>query len=378
MGRVYEALKRAAETGGLHKKVEDKDRPSRDADGKVHAARSATQAPGNGRLRGAAGLVTPESIIQSSTILRAPEAAYVSASTEHTEQVAGSALPGGQASRNAGATLGAAGSARTSEFVTVDISAARVEPHLVTITQPQSPFTERYRSLRTRVIHAGERRKMQAFVITSPGVMEGKTLTALNLSWMLAQTDGTRALLIDGDLRQPCAADYLGIDAQVGLSDVLAGEAALREAIIRLEPSGLCMLPGGSRREGVAELLSGPRWNNVLDEVRGMFDYIVIDAPPLSLFTDATLLISRADAALIVTRSGRTRYASLERVLEPLPREKILGVILNASTDEMDEHGYYYSRRYGRRPETPARSIDADDADLEEAAAPREAGAEYS
>ncbi|HVF51920.1 MAG TPA: CpsD/CapB family tyrosine-protein kinase, partial [Pyrinomonadaceae bacterium] len=336
-------------------------------------ARGATLVPGNGRHNNVAGaVVTPDAILQSSSILRAPEAAHISASTEHTEHVVGSALPGGQASRIAGATLGAAGSTRTPEFVSIDISAARVEPHLVTITQPQSPYTERYRSLRTRVLHAGESRKMQAFVVTSAGVMEGKTLTALNLSWMLAQSDGTKALLIDGDLRQPCAADYLGIDAPIGLAEVLTGEASLHEAIIKLEPSGLYLLPGGARREGVAELLSGPRWSTVLAEVRRMFDYIMIDAPPLGLFTDATLLISRADAALIVTRSGQTRYAALERALEPIPREKVLGVILNASNEPMDEQGYYYSRRYGRHAETPAEDQSASASDDAEDAARQE------
>ncbi len=369
MGRVYDALKRAAETSGVQKTRGDEDRPSRDTEGRIHAARGASPVPGNGRHNNVAGaVVTPDAILQASSILRAPEEAHVSASTEHTEQVVGSALPGGQASRIAGATLGAAGSTRTPEFVSIDISAARVEPHLVAITHPQSAYTERYRSLRTRVLHASERRKMQAFVITSAGVMEGKTLTSLNLAWMLAQTDGARALLIDGDLRQPCAADYLGIDAPIGLAEVLTGEASLHEAIIKLEPSGLHLLPGGARREGVAELLSGPRWSTVLAEVRRMFDYIMIDAPPLSLFTDATLLISRADAALIVTRSGQTRYAALERALEPIPREKVLGVILNASNEPMDEQGYYYNQRYGRRAETPAEDQSADALDAEDAA----------
>ena len=60
-----------------------------------------------------------------------------------------------------------------------------------------------------------------------------------------------------------------------------------------------------------------------------MFDYVIIDAPPLGIFTDATVLINRADAALIVARAGKTRYAALEQLLEPLPRERLLGVILN-------------------------------------------------
>ena len=245
--------------------------------------------------------------------------------------------------------MGAAGSARTPEFVSLDVSAARVEPHLVAITEPRSSHAERYRSLRTRVLHAGERRKMQAFVITSAGIMEGKSLTAVNLSWLLAQTDGVRALLIDGDLRSPCAADYLGFDAPVGLSEVLAGEATLEEAIVRLEPSGLHLLPGGSARDDVAEILSGPKFSAVLREARRMFDYIIIDAPPLGIFTDATVLISRADSALIVARANKTRYGVLEKLLEPLPRERLLGVILNGSDEQLNEQNYYYYRRYSSR-----------------------------
>src|SRR5213078_3432157 len=154
------------------------------------------------------------------------------------------------------ATLDAAGPARAVEFMSYTISTARVEPHLVAITQPRSAYNELFRSLRTRVLQAGEHQQMRTFVITSAGIGEGKTLTALNLSWLLAQTDGVRALIIDSDLRQPCAADYLGIETDCGLSEVLTGETKLLEAIIKLQPSGLHLLPGGAAREDVAELLS--------------------------------------------------------------------------------------------------------------------------
>ncbi|HEV2911705.1 MAG TPA: CpsD/CapB family tyrosine-protein kinase [Pyrinomonadaceae bacterium] len=277
-------------------------------------------------------------------------AAHTSASTAHTEEGVGSALPGEKASRAAGATLDAAGSARVpAEFVSEDISPARVEPHLVAVTQPRSAYCEQFRSLRTRVLQAGERKKMQAFVITSAGVAEGKTLTALNLAWLLAQTDGVRALLIDSDLRQPCATDYLGMDASQGLSEVLAGEATLEETIIRLEPAGLHLLPGGAARDDVAELLSGPKFGRILSEVRRMFDYVIIDAPPLGIFTDATVLINRADGALLVVRAGKTRYETVDRLLEQLPRERMLGVVLNRAEEQLDESSYYYQRRYNRR-----------------------------
>ena len=342
MGRVYEALKRAAEQDGKRSKaVEAAEAAPREE--KSVAVHPEPNGNGNGRAPESAG--APEYLFNAPRHFQSPETAHTTAPNEQTLAPGGSALPAGQASRAAGATLGAAGSARTPEFVSLDVSAARVEPHLVAITQPRSSHAERFRSLRTRVLHAGERRKMQAFVITSAGIMEGKTLTAVNLSWLLAQTDGVTALLIDGDLRNPCAAEYLGLDAPVGLSEVLGGEARLEEAIVRLEPAGLHLLPGGSARDDVAELLSGPRFLSVLKEVRRMFDYVIIDAPPLGIFTDATVLIGRADAALIVARAGRTRYAALEKLLEPLPRERLLGVILNGSEERLSEQNYYY-RRY--------------------------------
>src|SRR3954471_5973220 len=266
---------------------------------------------------------------------------FNSASTAHTgEATGGPALPDGNAFRDAGATLGAVGSARAVEFSTRDISTARVEPHLVAITDPHSPECEEFRSLRTRILQAGDHKR--AFVITSANMGEGKTLTAVNLSWLLAQSDGATALIIDADLRNPCAAKYLGVDADRGLSEVLTGETKLTEAIIKLNPAGLHVLPGGSRREDVAELLSGPRFANLLEEARKLFDYIIIDAPPLGIFTDANLLISRADAAVLVLRAGSTRYAVVERLLEQIPRERMLGVVLNRAEMKTEENYYYY------------------------------------
>ena len=342
MGRVYEALKRAAEQSNGRKGGAGAAEAAPEEQGTAGQAES----NGNGHAHAPEGAPhAPEYLFSASRHFQTPETAHTPAPNEQSLAPDGSALPAGQASRAAGATLGAAGSARTPEFVSLDVSAARVEPHLVAITEPRSSHAERYRSLRTRVLHAGERRKMQTFVITSAGVMEGKTLTAINLSWLLAQTDGVKALLIDGDLRNPSAADYLGLDAPAGLSEVLAGEARLEEAVIRLEPAGLHILPGGSARDDVAEILSGPRFLSLLKEVRRMFDYVIIDAPPLGIFTDATVLINRTDAALIVARAGKTRYAALERLLEPLPRERLLGVILNGSDEKLNEQNYYY-RRY--------------------------------
>ena len=80
-----------------------------------------------------------------------------------------------------------------------------------------------------------------------------------------------------------------------------------------------------------------------------MFDYVIIDAPPLGIFTDATVLINQADGAMLVVRANRTRYSDLDRLLEPLPKERLLGVVLNQSEDVIDEshydYGYYNYKR---------------------------------
>ena len=338
MGRVYDALKRA----------ESAERPEKSSfrqNGKsdnvsVFVPRNGSEHP------------------WERTAFTGLPSAYDSASTAHTmEATGGPALPGGPASRDAGATLGAVGSARAVKFPTREILAARVEPHLVAITEPRSPETEQFRALRTQLLQAGERQNKRAFVITSAGVGEGKTLTTLNLAWLLAQTDGATALVIDADLRQPCAADYFGINADFGLSEVLTGETKLTQAILKLNPSGLHLLPGGAPREDVAELLSGPRFGRLLDEARKLFDYIIIDAPPLGVFTDANLLINRADAALLVVRAGSTRYSVVDRLLEQLPRERLLGVVLNRAETKPEDTSYYYQPRHQHISAEPEKQV---------------------
>ena len=331
MGRVYDALKRAAVQPGA--------RPQKSSSSK--------------RRNGGAGGLTPaareieEALIAASSILTSPDADFSSAPTAHTADAPdGSALPDGIASRAAGATLGAAGAARAAEFMSYTISAARVEPHLVAITQPRSAYNEQFRALRTRVLQAGEHQQVRTIVLTSAGIGEGKTMTSLNLAWLLAQTEGVRCLLIDSDLRAPCATHYLGLDLPVGLSEVLGGEVSMEEAIVRLEPSGLYLLPGGRARDDVAEMLSGPTYARVLKEARRLFDYVIIDAPPLGIFTDANVLIDKADGALLVVRSGKTRYAIVDRLLDQLPRERIIGVVLNRADAHLDSNAYYYQHRY--------------------------------
>ncbi|MEO7658163.1 MAG: CpsD/CapB family tyrosine-protein kinase [Pyrinomonadaceae bacterium] len=294
----------------------------------------------------------PEDFLAPDFTIGNPGSAFIG----QPDSIDGTALPVLESEISAGAKLNAESLTRSAtrhlpDFVSWTVDAERVEPRLVAITQPNSNYCEEYRSLRTHVLHRSQRQKLQSIVVASVNPSEGKSVTALNLSWLLAQTDGVKCLIIDSDLRMPSLADYLGIETDKGLSHVLAGSASLTESIVRLEPSGLYILPGGDARSDVAELISGPKFKEILREAREMFDYIIIDAPPLGIFTDATVLINHADGAMLVVRANRTKCSVLERMLEPLPKDRLLGVVLNQSEDILDEshynYGYYNYRRLG-------------------------------
>lgn len=272
-----------------------------------------------------------------------------SAFNGQSDSLIGTALPDSRSEIAVGATLNAVALTRPAEtakilpdFTAWEVEAERVEPRLVAITQPHSTYCEEYRSLRTHILHKSQKQKLQSIVVASINPSEGKSVTALNLSWMLAQTDGVKCLIIDSDLRMPSLSDYLGIETEKGLSDILAGNCSAEDAIVKLEPAGLYILPGGEARSDVAELISGGKFREILRKVRDMFDYVIIDAPPLGIFTDAAVLINQADGAMLVIRAGKTRYSAVDRILETVPRERMLGVVLNQSEDVLDESHYNY------------------------------------
>jgi capsular exopolysaccharide synthesis family protein len=311
---------------------------------------SSTNGTPNGGSAVARRSEPPELLASSEFSIGRPSSAFIGQPGANI----GTALPDVISDTSAGATLNADSLTRSAEkrlpdFVSWTVDAERVEPRLVSITHPNSSYCEEYRSLRTHILHKSQRQKLQSIVVASVNPSEGKSVTALNLSWLLAQTDTVNALIIDSDLRMPSLADYLGIETDKGLSDILSGTCSLNDAIIRLEPAGLHILPGGDARPDVAELISGPKFKDILAEAREMFDYIIIDAPPLGIFTDATVLINHADGALLVLRANRTKFSTLDRILDPLPKERMLGVVLNQSPDVMDEshynYGYYNYRR---------------------------------
>lgn len=235
------------------------------------------------------------------------------------------------------------------EPVSYVVQTSAINQHIIAITEPNSSFTEEYRVLRTQILHSSQKERVRSIVVSSLVPSEGKSITALNIAWLMAQTDGKKALIIDADMRRPSIAKYLSINPKVGLSHILAGKAAFKNSLIRLEPSGLCFLPAGEIREDISEFLSGDGFRDMLQEATEYFDFVIVDTPPISLFSDSALMTNIADKALLVIRTNQVRYNDVGRVLETFPKEKILGSVLNDSHESLLHGGYYDYSSYYRK-----------------------------
>ncbi len=229
---------------------------------------------------------------------------------------------------------------------------ARLHPRLILLTEPQLPGCEQYRTLRTQIFHAAQRRLTQVIVITSAVAGEGKTSTLLNLACAIAQSKEKRVLVIDSDLRRPNVASYLGVKSEIGFEEVLKGDCEALEAVTLIEDHDLYVLPVCAAALNPTELLSSQRLGQALAELRRYFDFILVDSPPVSPFADARLLSHQADAVVLVVRSGMAPYTTVERAIETLSAGRILGVVLNGA-DSTIEAGYYdyyyYYTKQGKR-----------------------------
>jgi len=229
----------------------------------------------------------------------------------------------------------------------------RLHQRLILLTEPTAPECEQYRTLRAQLFHAAKKRETQVVVITSALAGEGKTSTALNLALAIAQSKENRVLVIDGDLRRPNIASYLGMRPKAGLSEVLKGEIDALDSIICVEEPELYVLPVSHQATNPTELLSGERFAEAVSELRDYFDFILIDSPPVLPFADSRLLSNHSDAVILVIRPEKAPYQTVEKAVEILPSGRILGVVLNVAgrvreTDYYDYHYNYTQREQSR------------------------------
>lgn len=217
-----------------------------------------------------------------------------------------------------------------------------VDPHVVVLHKPMSVISEQYRGMRSRIERANADGRIQTLVITSAFKGEGKSVTAANLASVFAQ-DATKAvLLVDADLRRPRIHKLLGIDGTPGLGDLLHGRATLGEVLQTTPFYGLSVVTAGTVEGHPAELLASPEFDDFIAQVRSQFDYIVLDTPPLHPISDVNFLADAVDGIVLVVRAHKTHRGLVRQAAETIPREKLLGTVLNRAESLRSGYGYGY------------------------------------
>ena len=220
---------------------------------------------------------------------------------------------------------------------------------LVSITEKDSLAAEKFRFLAVRLRQLQQNRPLKKILITSTIPGEGKSMVAANLACTLARRRQQKTLLLDGDLRRPTLARQLGLGRIPGISEALQGSTDLIGSIYRLDALGLWILPAGNAPQNPLELMQSGKLAPLMEQLTAWFDWIVIDSPPVLPLADTSVWARLADGILLVSRQGKTEKQQLQRGLEAIESSKLLGAILNGSTNTV--HTDYYAH-YGPQRST--------------------------
>jgi capsular exopolysaccharide synthesis family protein len=240
----------------------------------------------------------------------------------------------------------------------IPFDAAAVSTPLLLESGPLSTRSESFRALRTNLSFVGTAARARAIVMTSTLPGEGKTTTTANLGVVLAES-GASVCLVEADLRRPRLLEYFGMEGAVGLTDLLIGRADLVDLLQPFGRNQLSLLGAGQIPPNPSELLGSPAMKEVLQQLTEKFDYVLLDAPPMLAVTDAAVLSTIADGAVLVVGSGlvtREQFKSALNGLEQI-QARVLGIALNRVPRDLSRGGYYYQYEYQPRRERVA-SVD--------------------
>jgi tyrosine-protein kinase Etk/Wzc len=232
-----------------------------------------------------------------------------------------------------------------------DYQVKTIASNLVTHFEPKSPISEAYRTFRTNLHFARLDNPMRTILVTSSGPGEGKSTTVANLAITMAQM-GTKTILVDSDLRRPVIHSIFGLQRAPGLTNYLAGNVPLQEIIQPTPIENLSILTCGVLPPNPSELLGSKKMRELLEELKGRYEMILFDSPPVIAVTDAAVLSTSIDGVALVVSSGYTSKEALVRAVTLLENVKgrLLGGVLNKIKVESiygSYHYYYYYHYYG-------------------------------
>jgi len=218
-------------------------------------------------------------------------------------------------------------------------------PVLVAHHDRGSKFAEEYRALRTNLLAQYQDERF-CLLVTSGEAGEGKTVTCMNLAFVLAERPEYRTLVVDCDLRRGRAAALLQIEKSRGMADVLRGKASIEEATRPTAYPNLWVIPSGrAPAEEVGELLGKPEVDEIVGRLRRDYDYVLLDTPPLNVVSDAGILGRAAHDALLVVRMYKTRRESVDKAIRLLHAANVkpVGVVLTHQQYYIPSYLYRYS-----------------------------------
>jgi capsular exopolysaccharide synthesis family protein len=222
-----------------------------------------------------------------------------------------------------------------------------VAPHLVALLNPTIFEVESYRVLSGLVVQMHKDAGLRLIAISSPSPGDGKTSTAISLASILAREPNARVLLVEAELRRPSLVAYLGVrrTSEKGLVQaILAPTLSLENVVWQCPPLNLDLLPAGRSLDSPYDVLKLPRFRELLQEARQLYDYVVIDTPPLVPFADCRLIEKCIDGFLIVVAAHKTPRKLLEEALHVTDPAKIIGLVFNQ--DDNQTSSYYRVYRY--------------------------------
>jgi len=225
-----------------------------------------------------------------------------------------------------------------------DVAIKYNNPFLVTTNLQTSPASEQYRKLKSLIVKLSEIGELdKAFMVTSPVAGEGKTLTSLNLAITMAQEFDHTVLLVEADIRKPAVLKYLGLESKVGLTDCVLDGVDVTEAIIKTGIGSLSILPAGRAVENPVELFSSNRMTDILKEIKNRYKdrYVIVDTTPLLPFAEPQYIANTIGAVLMIVREGLTTTEKLERAIEVLKNNNLLGIVSNGVSRVNSLQGYY-------------------------------------
>jgi capsular exopolysaccharide synthesis family protein len=229
------------------------------------------------------------------------------------------------------------------------ISPAHSPSELIVVDEPMSPAAETFRMIRTNLTFMSVDDPIRSFVVTSALPLEGKTTVASNVAISLAQF-GRSVLLVDSDLRRPRLHRVLEVDNDVGLTSLIEGRSTLNAALHKTKIDGLSVLTSGPIPPNPSELLHSAAFARVKEELLKHFDYVLFDSPPMGAVTDAVILASQVDGALLVIRAGTSTLHAVSGARKQLNSvsARLLGAVLNDA--DLRIKGYRYGAgAYGYR-----------------------------